>query len=111
MDYGVVSALVEVECLRTLDRLLLSGTLSDEIQTFRATLYELLDTLEVVEISRTILTMASLPMPSPVGTLDAIHVATAVAWRDAHREHIVMATHDQALGRVSRAMGLGVVGA
>jgi hypothetical protein len=48
-------------------------------------------------------------MPTELGTLDAIHLATALLWEGASTE-LVMATHDPALGTSARAFGLRVVG-
>jgi hypothetical protein len=50
------------------------------------------------------------PMPTELGTLDAIHLATALLWREGASTELVMATHDPALGTSSRAFGLRVVG-
>ena len=44
------------------------------------------------------------------GTLDAIHLATALRWREHSDGGIVMATHDVALATAARACGLAVVG-
>jgi predicted nucleic acid-binding protein len=108
---GVASALVEVECLRTLDRLRIAERVADEvIAPRREAVYRLLESLEVVEPSRPILARASHPMPVALGTLDAIHLATALAWRDRSGEDLVVATHDSALGLAARASGLRVVG-
>src|SRR5690242_18636924 len=49
LDGGVASALVEVECLRTLDRLRLAeGLRENELARRRETVYRVLETLEVV---------------------------------------------------------------
>ena len=45
------------------------------------------------------------------GTLDAIHLATAMLWRERTGADLVMATHDTALATASRASGLRVIGA
>lgn len=112
IERGVASALVEVECLRTLDRLRLSDALGDrEIAARRATVYRLLEAMEVVEPTRPVLTRAALPLPTALGTLDAIHLATALLWRERTGADLVMATHDTALATASRASGLRVVGA
>jgi hypothetical protein len=50
------------------------------------------------------------PFPLPVRTLDAIHLSTAMAWRDSYEQEIVFATHDKALGKAARAMGFLVAG-
>jgi hypothetical protein len=58
-----------------------------------------------------VLRRASEPFPTPLGTLDAIHLSTALAWRDARNTDLTMATHDTALATAARAVGLQVVGA
>lgn len=111
VESGVASALTEVECLRTLDRLSRQGKLStDELAERRTAVYRLTEALEVVDVGRPVLRRASEAFPTPLGTLDAIHLATALAWRDAHTEALVLATHDKVLGTAARAMGLQVVG-
>jgi predicted nucleic acid-binding protein len=108
---GVASALVEVECLRTLDRLRLSESLKDaEIAARRETVFRLLEAIEVVELTRPILSRAAQPLPTALGTLDAIHLATALLWKERTRADLVMATHDEGLATASRASGLRVVG-
>ena len=108
---AVASALTEVECLRTLDRLARMGSLSaDEVADRRMELYRLLEQVELVDITRPVLRRASEPFPTPLGTLDAIHLATAIAWRDGQSEPVRMATHDKALGTAARAVGFDVVG-
>jgi predicted nucleic acid-binding protein len=111
IDRGVASALVEVECLRTLDRLRLAeGLKDDEIALRREAVYRLLEAIEVVELTRPVLSRATQPLPTALGTLDAIHLATALLWRERTETRLVMATHDAALGTAARASGLTVVG-
>jgi predicted nucleic acid-binding protein len=108
---GVASALVEVECLGTLDRLRLAEGLEDaEIAIRHEATFPLLEAIEVVELTRSVLARASQPMPTPLGTLDAIHLATALLWKDRNGHDLVMATHDEALATASHASGLRVVG-
>lgn len=112
IDTAVASALVEVECLRTLDRLRLRGGVSDrDLATRREVVFEVLRTFEVVEIERPVLARAALPLPTTLGTLDAIHLATAALWREWQGAEIVMATHDATLATAARASGFGVIGA
>ena len=49
-------------------------------------------------------------MPTELGTLDAIHLATALLWKESTGSDLVMATHDTALGLAATAHGLIVVG-
>jgi predicted nucleic acid-binding protein len=109
---GVASALVEVECLRTLDRLRLRERILDtDLAVRRETVYRLLEAVELVEPTRAILTRAAHPLPTELGTLDAIHLATALAWQEREGVDVTMATHDLALATAARASGLRVVGA
>lgn len=108
---GVTSALAEVECLRTLDRFRAEEKVSDvEIAHRREAIYRLLRSTEIVDISRTILQRAAQPLPTVLGTLDAIHLATAALWRERKSRDLILATHDRALGRAARSMGLKVIG-
>jgi predicted nucleic acid-binding protein len=108
---GVASALVEVECLRSIDRLRLTRRLDDEqVAARREAIFRLLDTLEIVEPSRAVLARAAQPLPTALGTLDAIHLATAVLWSEQANERLTLATHDERMALAARAMGLAVVG-
>jgi predicted nucleic acid-binding protein len=44
-------------------------------------------------------------MPTTLGTLDAIHLATALLEREQGHADLVMATHDQALATAAKASG------
>ncbi len=107
----VGSSLVEVECLRTLDRMRLNGLISEEqSQEYRGALYEFLETLELVEPSSPILRRASGSFPTALGTLDAIHLSTALAWQDERLAPLTVATHDKSFGKAARALGFKTAG-
>jgi predicted nucleic acid-binding protein len=111
IERGVSSALVTTESLRTLDRVRLRVSLSDlEVARRRSTILALIDSLEIVEIDSSILDRAAQPMPTELGTLDAIHLASALLWRDAFGEELSMATHDKALALAAQAHGLKTLG-
>jgi predicted nucleic acid-binding protein len=111
IDRGVSSALVMTESLRTLDRLRLRANLSDaEVAIRRAAILALVDSLELVEIDNVVLTRAAQPMPTELGTLDAIHLATALLWKETTGTDLVMATHDGTLALGAQAHGLVVLG-
>ena len=108
---GVTSALLEVECLRTMDRLRASAKLTlEESVAKREDIFRVLEALEVVDISRAVLHRAADSRPTPLGTLDAIHLATADLWREGNATELVLATHDRALALAARASGFRVVG-
>ena len=111
VDRGISSALIMTESLRTLDRARLRANLSDiEVARRRSTILAIIDSLELVEIDSVVLDRAAQPMPTELGTLDAIHLASALLWQDATGIDPVMATHDAALGLAARAHGFKVLG-
>src|SRR5262245_53598144 len=108
---GVVSALVRTESLKTLDRLRVRASLPDaEVARRRETVLAVIAALEVVDVDSVVLDRAAQPMPTELGTLDAIHLATALLWQEVEGTALVMATHDRALALGARAHGLTVVG-
>jgi predicted nucleic acid-binding protein len=111
IERGVSSTLILTESLRTLDRVRLRAGLPDiEVARRRSTILALINSLELVEIDTIVLDRAAQPMPTELGTLDAIHLASALLWRDAIGVDPVMATHDGALGLAAQAHGLKVLG-
>jgi predicted nucleic acid-binding protein len=111
VERGVSSALITTESLRTLDRVRQRVNLSDiEVARRRATILSLVESLELVEIDSVVLERAAQPMPTELGTLDAIHLASALLWKDAVGADPVMATHDKALALAANAHGLKVLG-
>jgi predicted nucleic acid-binding protein len=111
IEQGISSALITTESLRTLDRLRLRVRLSDEeAAARRAKILELIASLELVEADAVVLERAAQPMPTEIGTLDAIHLATALLWTETSRVGLTVATHDGALGLAAKAHGFAVVG-
>ena len=101
IQQGVASALVMTESLRTLDRLRLRANLSDaEVAERRGIILALVGSLELVDVDPMVLERAAQPMPTELGTLDAIHLATALLWKEMTKANLVMATHDGALALV-----------
>jgi len=109
---GLVSSeLLAVESCRTIDRLRLQGSLSTEEAAARLLLVtEWLEAIDLVLLRPPVLSRASEPMPTPLGTLDAVHLATALIWRERMRHPLVMARHDGALSLAARSYGFEVLG-
>ncbi|MEK6544332.1 MAG: type II toxin-antitoxin system VapC family toxin [Elusimicrobiota bacterium] len=105
------SRLAEVECLRVLDRRRLGGALSDvEIAGLNQKFRELLDCLELVELSEDVIHRAAQSFPVQVGTLDAIHVSSAILVKEGLDIDLVFLTHDVQQGLAAQAMGLKTQG-
>jgi len=110
-DSLVSSELIAVESCRTLDRLRLQGSLTTEEAAVRLQIVtEWLEAIDLVLVRAAVLSRASEPLPTPLGTLDALHLATALVWRDRMGSLPVVATHDAALGLAARAFGFDVRG-
>lgn len=108
----VSSELLAVESWRTIDRLRLQGSLSaEEAASRRATVTEWLEAVDLVLLRRPVLVRASEPFPTPLGTLDALHLATALIWQDRTAQELVMATHDGDLALAARSFGIEALGA
>jgi predicted nucleic acid-binding protein len=110
-DALVSSELIAVESPRTIDRLRWQGSLTaDEAAARVRTVNDWLEAIDLVLLRPPVLSRASEPMPMPLGTLDALHLATALIWRDRMGPLPTMATHDTALGLAARAFGFDVRG-
>jgi predicted nucleic acid-binding protein len=107
----VSSELIAVESARTIDRLRLQGALTTaEAGARLRTVNEWLEAIDLVLVRTPVLRRASEPMPIPLGALDALHLATALIWRDRMGSLPTMATHDTALGLAAQAFGFDVRG-
>jgi hypothetical protein len=67
------------------------------------------ETFAIVPVTESILLRASQALPTVVGTLDAIHLSTALILRETEPLDLV-ATHDQQLAIAARALGFAVTG-
>ena len=96
--------------LRTVDRLRLSGDLSDEdVADLVRDIRLVHETLAIHPLLERVLQRAGESLPTAVGTLDAIHLATALAIREAEAIDLLL-THDGQLATAARSVGFTVVG-
>lgn len=102
------SALWRVEALRTVDRTRLSGMVDDsQVVQLRREIEVVHSTFHLVPLADSILLRAAEGFPTVLDTLDAIHLASALAVRD---EIEVFLTHDLQLATAAAAMGFEVRG-
>lgn len=105
------SRILLVELGRVIDRSRLAGDIDDrQVEHLHREARRLLRSVEVLSLSEPILARAAGPMPTVVGSLDAVHLATALELAATRRDPLVLATHDEQLGRAARASGLDVLG-
>ena len=104
------SALWRVEALRTVDRLRLTHEITDiEVADLVRDVQTVNDTLAIYPLNDRILQRASETFPTVVGTLDAIHLASAIFIREVQGIDLLL-THDSRLGTAARSLGFKVVG-
>ena len=104
------SALWRVEALRTIDRLRLTHEISDtEVADLVSDVQITHETFAIHPVTNHVFQRASETFPTVVGTLDAIHLATALSIREIENVDFLL-THDSQLGTVVRSLGFEVMG-
>lgn len=105
------SALWRVEALRTVDRLRLSHEISDtQVPELVRDIQIAHETFAIHPVTNQVLQRASETFPTVVGTLDAIHLATALSIRAIENVDLLL-THDSQLATAARSLGFEVMGA
>jgi predicted nucleic acid-binding protein len=105
------SELLRVEVLRAVDRARLRGALTDnEVADIVIKARAILDGLELLQLSPSILSRAAQSFLTPLGTLDALHLATAVRFVESTGIELTFLTHDARLGTAARSMNFAVEG-
>jgi predicted nucleic acid-binding protein len=104
------SVLWRVEALRTVDRLRLAQEISDsEVAELVRDIQITHETLAIHPVTNQVLRRASETFPTVVGTLDAIHLATALSIREIENVDLLL-THDSQLATAARSLGFEVMG-
>jgi predicted nucleic acid-binding protein len=107
---GYSSALWRVEALRTVDRLRLTHEISDtDVAQLVREIQVTHETFAIHPVTDRILQRASETFPTVVGTLDAIHLATALSVREIATIDCLL-THDSQLATAARSLGFDVMG-
>ena len=107
----VTSTVAQVECLRAIENARLRGEIdADAFVARRREAYSKLSGLRQVGLSQAVLRRAQEPFGISLKALDAIHVATAVLWRDRRTPDVVFATHDRQQARAATVLGFEVIG-
>lgn len=106
------SVLLQVECLRTIDRLQLTGDIkTPNVPRTYAALHDVMRKISLLNLGDDIIERTSGPFGLPLKTLDAIHLVTAIAWRERINDDITFVTHDIQLPAAAEAYDFPVLGA
>lgn len=99
-----------MEGLRTIDRARLQLHLPDRaVAARRAAFLEHVRAFDLVRLQPAVLERAEGPFPTSLGTLDALHLASALLARERFAD-LLFATHDEELAVAATAMGFRVLG-
>jgi predicted nucleic acid-binding protein len=104
------SVLLQVECRRTLDRHYKRQLIGAEhFARLSQQLSQYMEFFSLLEVNQDIALRASEPFSTPLGTLDALHLATAIKIREAEGEELALATFDNELAIAAMAHGFTVI--
>ena len=105
------SELMRIEALRAIDRLRIEHNWSHEEVGLRIRLLTAVSAaIEIIPLQPSILRRASEPFPTIVRTLDALHIATAILWKNQINKPLLFLTHDARQGHAATAVGLETKG-
>ena len=105
------SELLGVESRRVIDRLRLQEALDDEgVAQAHEQLGWIEQSLGWIRITPSVLRRAGQPMATSLGTLDALHLSSALLFREQRDVALVFATHDARQGLAARANSFSVLG-
>ena len=105
-EKAYASALLRIECRRFVDRMRIEAQWTDQdVADAGVQLRKLERVLARVRLTAAVMERASLPMPTIVKTLDAIHIASASLVRERSQPNLTFVTHDQQQAKAARALG------
>ncbi|MBI4405606.1 MAG: hypothetical protein HY537_15700 [Deltaproteobacteria bacterium] len=108
---GISSRLIRAESLRTLDRLFALESISEADQARAAQfLFKAFDHLELIPVDP-ILEVVGNPIGLKLGTLDGIHLFSALKWKQTTQLPLIMLTHDRSLAIAAERFGIQAAGA
>ena len=110
-EHAYASVLLRVEVLRTIDRMRLGGFVADgQVAELITNAQAMFDVLEFVPVNSSILRRASESFRTALGTLDALHLSTALWLMEAASADLTFLTHDAELALAARSVNFAVEG-
>ncbi len=111
-EHAYASVLLRLEVLRTIDRLRLQGLLEDQqVGGLITGAHAIFDAIDFVPLSAPILRRAEQSFRTGLGTIDAIHLSTALWLGEAGGIPLTFLTHDFELAVAARSVNFRVEGA
>ena len=110
-ECAYASVLLQVETFRTIDRIRLNGLLDDRgVAEMFERAGAMLQAITFVPLSARILERASQSFLTVLGTLGALHLATALRLVEAGGLDLIFLTHDTGLALAARTVNFSVEG-
>ncbi len=110
-DAAYASRLWHIEALRVLDRMRLMGAVDDgQVAHLRSEIERVHQSLHILPVSDRVLARAGESFATAIGTLDALHLASALLLRESGVRLDALLTHDEQLATAAMACGLCVRG-
>lgn len=111
-EHAYASVLLRLEVLRTIDRMRLHGTLTDDqVVALISQSHDIFGAIDFVPLSAAILGRAEQSFRTALGTLDALHLSTALLLRETEGVVLTFLTHDTELAVAARSDNFPVDGA
>ena len=105
------SVLLRVEVSRTIDRNRLRGAVTDnEVAELITKAHAIFDVVEFVALNSSVLNRASQSFRTALGTLDALHLSTALQLVEVSGVDLTFLTHDGELALAARSVNFAVEG-
>lgn len=106
-----LSQINQLEAFRTFHRLRMQQVIDDQKTTALVQEYrKITEQSEIIELNSAVLEYAERPFATVIGSLDAIHLASALLWQEDRQKDILFLTHDIQLGRAALSSGLRAKG-
>jgi predicted nucleic acid-binding protein len=105
------SELLLIECSRVFQRYRLQQMIDDDqLADLRARLERVIRNILLIEISDTVKNLAAGPFPTIIGSLDAIHLASALTWKGIeYSDELHMLSFDRQMCLCAQALGFRLV--
>jgi predicted nucleic acid-binding protein len=104
------SELAKVEVWRNIHRLHVSKAISgEEFKNLSLAAEWLLAQIDFIRFDSRALRRAAGPFPTIIGTLDAIHLSTALLWRENNGKEVAFLSHDRQLRTAARDQGFEIL--
>lgn len=111
IQMAISNRLLRLECFRTIDRFrIVEQWSSIQVEEARRRCLAVLEGIGLLPVTEHVYRRAEQPFIALVGSLDSLHLASALLWRETRGDDLIFATHDTQLALAAKAHGFTVIG-